>query len=496
MTIYFNSLFKIASFIENNKDLLNNVEEYLLDLDNNEKYTILSNNAYYMQKIISQLHDKIHNKFFFGFIENKTYKILWDSSSYNNNINENIQINNLVNPIDNINKIKNLNITNDILIIRETYLENENKNKFNPSIIYPIFNKEGNIKFFVFVHAWINKSELINGSIYNESVSKDILRYDNISNKTKEIIKNNSPIEDKLNVIIVLSNPCGFKKRVKLANDFILRMKFEKYVELYIVELAYDCNPVYYITEENNKNHLQLRTKTPLWHKENMINLGVQYLLPQDWKAFAWIDADIEFENESWALDTLKILNGEKNIVQLFSHAIDMAADRTALSIVSSAGYKYDKKDTYIPYKGANYWHPGYAWACTKEAYKNMNGLWQYNILGGGDHVMCINAIHFNLDIYISCFSDDYKEKIDFFQKTSKYLNFGYVPGIIRHNYHGSKENRKYIERIDVLIKYNYSPNLHVTFDSTGILIPTNNMCNDFKNDIYTYFVQRNEDEE
>lgn len=45
-----------------------------------------------------------------------------------------------------------------------------------------------------------------------------------------------------------------------------------------------------------------------------MINLGVRYLLPEKWKAFAWIDADIEFENSTWAVDTLKILNGSRDI--------------------------------------------------------------------------------------------------------------------------------------------------------------------------------------
>jgi hypothetical protein len=90
---------------------------------------------------------------------------------------------------------------------------------------------------------------------------------------------------------------------------------------LYIVELAYG-NQSFQVTKSNNTRHLQIRTNTaPLWHKENMINMAVQHLLPDSWKAFAWIDADIEFDSSSWALDTLKILNGSKDIVQLFSHA-------------------------------------------------------------------------------------------------------------------------------------------------------------------------------
>ena len=36
-----------------------------------------------------------------------------------------------------------------------------------------------------------------------------------------------------------------------------------------------------------------------------MINLGVQKLLPVDYKAFAFLDADLHFDNPLWAEETL-----------------------------------------------------------------------------------------------------------------------------------------------------------------------------------------------
>jgi hypothetical protein len=153
---------------------------------------------------------------------------------------------------------------------------------------------------------------LING------IEIDNIRYN--ENDIKKAILNNLPIEDKLHVIMVISNPCNFAIRYILAKEFIRRMKDEENIILYIVELAYG-NQKYYITSSTNKQHLQLRSnQLPIWHKENMINIGVKKLLPDTWKAFAWIDADIEFDSSSWALDTLKILNGSKDIVQLFSN--------------------------------------------------------------------------------------------------------------------------------------------------------------------------------
>jgi hypothetical protein len=46
-------------------------------------------------------------------------------------------------------------------------------------------------------------------------------------------------------------------------------------VEIYIAELAYG-EQKFIITKSNNPNHIQVRTQTPLWHKENLINLAVK----------------------------------------------------------------------------------------------------------------------------------------------------------------------------------------------------------------------------
>ena len=91
-------------------------------------------------------------------------------------------------------------------------------------------------------------------------------------NDIKLALNNNYPIEDKLNVITVISNPCGYSTRYRLLNEFVNRMKLEENVNLFIVELAYK-DQKFVVTQNNNKNHLQLRTEIPLWHKENLINV-------------------------------------------------------------------------------------------------------------------------------------------------------------------------------------------------------------------------------
>lgn len=316
---------------------------------------------------------------------------------------------------------------------------------------------------------------------------------DYTKNEIKESIENNDPVEDKLHVIAVLSNPCLYATRYILMKEFIHRIEQEeKNVILYVVELAYK-DQRFLITDSKNKKHLQLRTDCPLWHKENMINIGVKRLLPKNYKAFAWIDADIEFENNTWALDTLKILDGTKDIVQLFSHCVDMSKDKLTMRVFNSAGYQFTKKNPYS-FSGENYWHPGYAWAITRKAYEKIGGLYDYAILGSGDNIMMHSILNNGLNAIDKESTEEYKSSVVEFQNKIRHLRFGYVPGVIRHHYHGSKKNRKYHERWRILVDRNYSPYTDVCYDSNGVLVPSAHFSEELKNDIFDYFNGRNED--
>jgi hypothetical protein len=325
------------------------------------------------------------------------------------------------------------------------------------------------------------------------------IEIDNITyrhNIIKLALLNNEPIEDKLHVIIVISNPCLFARRYILAREFIKRIeKEESNVELYIVELVYG-EQEYILTDKSNPKHLQLKTDVPLWHKENMINLGIKYLLPKTWKAFAWIDADIEFESITWALDTLKLLNGTFDVVQVWSHAIDLNKQEKTMQTFSSAGYQYIKNNMkYVEAKQQDYPHPGYAWACTRKFYEKIGGLFEKAILGSGDHHMLYCFFGMGKKSVHNSASAQYKNIIQDYENKCKNIRFGYVPGVIRHYFHGSKKNRKYSERWDILINHEYEPYEHITHDDIGILVPTIKCPKGLLDDIMKYFLERNEDE-
>lgn len=327
-----------------------------------------------------------------------------------------------------------------------------------------------------------------------------------IPNDIKSAIQRDNPIEEKLNMVICVSNAIQYSSRYILARKFIKRIeKEEKNVILHIVELAYDLPDKipqkFYITEKNNPRHLQLRINSVLWHKENLLNIGIKKLLKKDWKAVCWCDADIIFDDPNWAINTLKILNKTRDIVQNFNLCIDMDADENAMSIFSSFGYQYTYKRPYQ--KGGNpltQWHPGYCWSMTRKAYEQMKGeninggLIDVGIVGAGDNHMSLSWVNNGINSLHENVSDGYKQSILEYQERCKGLTIGYVPGVIRHEFHGKKSARGYNERWLILIKNGYNPYEHITYNKDGILIPTKDCPEKLLDDIYNYFCSRNED--
>ena len=311
----------------------------------------------------------------------------------------------------------------------------------------------------------------------------------------RSCIISNVPLENKLHIVTCISNCCGFNRRYELALEFIKRMDTYNNVELYVVELAYN-DQEFKVTDPLNKNHLQLRTnESPLWAKENLMNIGVKKLLPLDWKAVAFCDADIEFDSTTFALDTLKVLNGSLDIVHMHSHCLDLNLTLDPMSIFSSFGFQYTNKRNYSRSDSINFWHPGFNIAMTRRTYEQMGGIYQESILGSGDHNLYLCLIGRGIQSVHQQTTKEYKQSILEFEKRCIGLRLGYIPGIIKHYFHGSKKNRKYTERWQILIEHQYNPYTYITTDSNGVLIPTKDCPPGLLIDIKKYFHERNEDE-
>jgi len=170
-----------------------------------------------------------------------------------------------------------------------------------------------------------------------------------------------------------------------------------------------------------------------------------------------------------------------------------MDPEKETLNVFNSFGYSFSKMKKYN-LKGLDYWHPGYAWAITRKAYNKIGGIYDKGVLGSGDSIMALSFINKCDKMMNAEYSEDYNNSMLEFQNKAKNLRLGYIPGVIRHYYHGSKQNRKYTERWKLLKKHLYSPLIHLKYDEKGILIPTTEFTEEFKSDIMNYFKERKED--
>jgi hypothetical protein len=315
-------------------------------------------------------------------------------------------------------------------------------------------------------------------------------------------------LKDDFYVVAVISNPERYETRYKLFRKFMDRMEKNYRVNLYVVELAYGDRS-FEITSAENPRHIQLRSDSALWHKENMINIGISRL-PSTWKYVAWIDGDIDFVHPEWVAETIHELQHHP-VVQLFEDAIDLGPDNQVMTTSKSFAYCYKNK---LPYKGKKlitdtsltgyysyaygkgyYWHPGYAWAATREAINTLGGLFELGIVGAGDHHMACSLVGEYERSLPKGVTKQYKMQLHNWADRAARLhkNIGFVKGTIYHYWHGKKRDRRYKDRWSILIDNKFDPIHHVHKDWQGLLTlyPGHDTLRD---EMRQYFQSRNED--
>jgi hypothetical protein len=327
-----------------------------------------------------------------------------------------------------------------------------------------------------------------------------------------------------LKVVTMVSNPIRFKTRYNLYRRFAKHMH-DSGVDLVTVEVQQGQRP-FCVTEADNPNHIQLRTYHELWLKECALNIAAKHLyaLYPDWKYMAWIDADISFFNAGWAAETLSMLQRFR-ILQLWTTAIDLDYNMNPLQTIrsfawcyreslknpESMGVKVNGKQEYnvgIPdwkmYAALvkPFWHSGFAWAIRRETYEDLggaydSGIFETGILGSGDHHM---ALAFIGEVTRSMPKDVGSRYMDLLleyqNRCDKHVqhDIGYIDGGIAHYFHGSKKNRGYRTRWQILAENKFDPTYDLKRDKNGLFMLTDRNIK-LRDDIRNYFESRNEDD-
>ena len=303
---------------------------------------------------------------------------------------------------------------------------------------------------------------------------------------------------DLLHVIAVRENPRRFATPDRLYLEFEQHM-LDSGVRLTVVECAFGERP-FALAGRPHVNHVGVRARTMLWHKECLINIGVRHL-PADWKYLAWIDADITFRRKDWAAETVHGLQ-QYAFLQPWDTCYDLGPGGAHMEVHRSFGSLYTQGKPIVQGPrcgvgtGYTFAHPGYAWAMTRSAYVNVGGLLETAILGAADHHMALASIGKAWDSIPRNIEPAYADPILRWQADAlRHIHdrIGYVPGTIEHSFHGSKTARKYTDRWQILIENKYDPATDIKKNEFGVTELAGNKPK-LTRQIEQYFSTRDED--
>lgn len=287
---------------------------------------------------------------------------------------------------------------------------------------------------------------------------------------------------EKLYVVTAIFNPRGFQARYRLYRDFAPYI-LESGAQLLTVEAAFADRP-FEVTDASNPWHLRFRTPDFLWHKERLLNLGIQHLirLVPDCKYIAWIDADVTFSRRDWVDQTIKSLN-HHCIVQPFGESINLGPDeQRQWNAPSKLKNYHDRGYHQTPSLAPSQWnggHPGLAWAARRETLDKLGGLLDICIAGSGDTHMANAMMGLWRDgvfgnpktATIDGFSPGFVSAVDHWAARCDTFvkgNVGYVSGSCLHHWHGKGGDRGYDKRWDVMRYHQFDPTVDLITDLQG----------------------------
>jgi hypothetical protein len=321
----------------------------------------------------------------------------------------------------------------------------------------------------------------------------------------KELVHPHKPQADlsQFWVITIISNPWRYKRRYELYWKF-KKMVEDAGVNLITVEQAFGNRP-FMVTEPGNPNHLQIRTFEELWHKENMINLGVRHacaIAPGQVREVAWVDADcfpvipaIEWFEETWhMLQHYHFVQMWKNLINfgprnevIGTPQLSFMATWEEFGFTAPKGAYTKKQPDYTVDKKGNLLtlgRPGLAWAANLDAYNAVGGLVDFCILGSGDWHMAhalVGAMteqttlvgtlrgHGSQEYAMAPYTE---ALLDWQKRCERWIkrDVGYVDVSVCHWWHGKYKDRRYGSRGVILISNQYNPYTDVKYDAQGLL--------------------------
>lgn len=226
------------------------------------------------------------------------------------------------------------------------------------------------------------------------------------------------------------------------------------------------------------------RERNTLWQKEAMLNIGFRSL-SDSVRYVGWIDHDIVNHDPDWLTKAISAIDSGSIAVQLFAKLLFLDTDRTVIS---------EKLGAIHHGSGA----PGGGWLASREFIDRIDGLWTYDIMGGGDEAFYAATARnaSRMDSYIERHRE--AAQLKRWIAKVKLARGGQAAQSLRstcsHLYHGQRKNRRYDARQKIPLDHGYTTDC-VEIDSNGLLTWTDAAPAKLREEVSRYFADRKEDE-
>lgn len=308
-------------------------------------------------------------------------------------------------------------------------------------------------------------------------------------------------------------NPAGYESKARNFHRFCRGVRRQG-LQLLTVELAFGDAP-FELDDGVCDRVLRRRSDTVLWHKERLLNVGLEHL-PRDCDKVVWVDADVVFENDDWVEEARRGL--ERYVAlqpyeqacwlprgvewappEAFSHGQGEGRALPGMALtLSHLRHAAERRRALASF--FEHGHTGFAWAVRRAAVA-ADGLYDGHILGSGDFVMA-HAMYGNRDLWrghhwycrglgaaqvrhLGAWSRRFYEKVQ--------GSVSYVPGRVLHLWHGSSDHRLYQERLRILEEGAFDPATDIAVDATGVWCWTSAKPKLHRR-VQEYFLARRED--
>ena len=245
------------------------------------------------------------------------------------------------------------------------------------------------------------------------------------------------PTRTDMAVILVYFNACSYKKLAQnclITYQTLIRSK----IPVYLVEHCFkDQVPLF---PENGTTIFNTRSDSYMFYKENLIN-WIMPKIPVQYTKFFTMDCDLFFEKDTW-YDDVSLLLDTHDAVQPFEEAIWLKSDLKTIFHTKKSIINNDIEKRLWTH------HPGFAWAF-RRGFIEPIGVFDINICGSGDTIISsavlqnVKYIEYNWIKY----SPWMLEAANIYFKSYENIRYAYYNNKVYHLWHGSNDNRQYVDR-------------------------------------------------